>query len=51
MLCLNEINKKSQFTFKVILFARVDGDEPFDTDAHNMLVQFLNNCEDVYKSG
>ncbi|XP_037040026.1 uncharacterized protein LOC119077018 [Bradysia coprophila] len=36
---------------EVILFEERDGDEGFDTDSYDMLVQFLNNCEDVFKSG
>lgn len=36
--------------FQVIQFELRDNDEPFDTDSYDMLVQFLNNCDDVYKS-
>lgn len=39
------------FYFKVILFEQQEGDEAFDTDGYDMLVQFLNNSDTVYKTG
>lgn len=43
---------KTKCPFQVILFEDTnEGDEAFDTDSYDMLVQFLNNCNDVFKSG
>ncbi|XP_067625999.1 uncharacterized protein RPA3 [Eurosta solidaginis] len=34
---------------ETILFA--EDDPALDEDAYNMMVEFLNNCKDIYKSG
>lgn len=42
---------KMSFVFQVILFEQQESDEPFDTESYDMLVQFMYNCSDLYKSG
>lgn len=31
------------------MFHSNPNDEPFDVESHNMLIQLINNCTDIYK--
>lgn len=35
--------------FQIILFEKEEGEEDFDKDSHNMLINFMSNCKDFYK--
>lgn len=43
--------KFNLFFFQIITFKKAEGveEEEFDTDSHNMLINFMSNCKDFYK--
>lgn len=45
-----DVIRETKLHLQVIQFEQGEQDELFDADSYDMVVQFLNNCDDVYKT-